>query len=261
MVRKSALRGCVALLVCLASLFAVAETVQSLPKPTDYVSDFAHVMSQDAQQKIDRLCGQVDHEAHAQIAVVTIHSTDGEAIQQYAVDLYQAWGIGGKKGDRGVLLLFAVNDRRRFISTGYGLESILPDGKIGAVGRQMIPYLRANDFDGAITLSVDQISQIIAQDAGVSLTPLTQRVQQPQPIHISFFHLVLFAIFVLIVIVFLARAGGSGLIGFLLGMFLGGGGRGGGGGFGGGDGDGGGGSGFGGFGGGSTGGGGAGGDW
>jgi uncharacterized protein len=250
-----------ALLVILACVFASGESVKSLPKPTDYVSDFAHVMSQSTQQKIDHLCGQVDHEAHAQIAVVTIHTTDGEPIQQYAVDLYQAWGIGGKKGDRGVLLLFAVNDRRRFISTGYGLEGILPDGKVGAIGREMIPYLRANDFDGAITLSVDEIAQIIAQDAGVTLTPLTRQAPQSQPIHISFFHIVLFAIFILIVIVFLARAGGSGLIGFLLGMFLGGGGRGGGGGGGGGgDGDGGG-SGFGGFGGGSTGGGGAGGDW
>jgi uncharacterized protein len=261
MVRKFAVRCLVGLLACFACVFAAAEPVKSLPKPTDYVSDLAHVMSPEVKQRINRLCGEVDHQAHAQIAVVTIHTLDGEPIQQYAVELEDAWGVGPKKTDRGVIILIAVNDRKRFIATGYGLEGILPDGKVGDIGRQMVPYLRANDFDGAVTLAVSQISQIIARDAGVTLSPLTRRAQQPQQIHISLGKLILFGIFLIIVLIFLARAGGSGLLGFLIGMFLGGGGRGGGfGGGGGGDGDGGG-SGFGGFGGGSTGGGGAGGDW
>jgi uncharacterized protein len=260
MVRKFAIRCFAALMACSALVFASAEPAKSLPKPTDYVSDFAHVMSPGVIQQVNRLCGQVDHEGRAQIAVVTVHSTDGEPIQQYSVDLYQAWGIGSKKSDRGVLLLFAVNDRKRWIETGYGLEGILPDGKVGDIGRQMIPALRANDFDSAVTLSVDQIAQVIAADAGVTLTPLTRRARgQPQQVHIGLGQIIIFGIFLVIVVIFLARAGGSGLLGFLIGMFLGGGGRGGG--WGGGGGDGGGGSGFGGFGGGSTGGGGAGGDW
>jgi uncharacterized protein len=205
----------------------------------------------------------VDHQANAQIAVVTVETTDDEPIEQYAVDLYQAWGLG-KKGikegsDRGVLILFAVKDRKRFISTGYGLESILPDATVSAIGRQMVPMLRNNDFDGAVSLAVNQISQIIARDAGVTLTPLTRR-QAQQPVHISLGKLIIFGIGLILLLAFLARAGGSGLIGFLLGMFMGGG-FGGGGGGGGRDGGDDGGSGFGGFGGGSTGGGGAGGDW
>ncbi|MFT4111800.1 TPM domain-containing protein [Silvibacterium sp.] len=249
--------------VCLSQV-AAAESVQSLPKPTDYVSDFAHVLSPDMTRKLDLLCGQVDHEADAQIAVVTINTTDGEPIQQYAVDLYQAWGIGGKKTDRGVLFIVATKDRRRFISTGYGLEGILPDAKVGEIGRQMVPPLRANDFDYAFQIGVGQVAQIIADDAGVKLTPLSS-AQRRQQAHIGLGQLLIFGIFITFVLIFLVRAGGGGLLGFLLGMFLGGGGRGGGGwgggdGFGGGGGDGGG-SGFDGFGGGSTGGGGAGGDW
>jgi uncharacterized protein len=243
---------------------AVAQPVKSLPRPTDYVSDFAHVMSPAVTQRLDRVCGQVDHEANAQIAVVTVDTTADEPIEQYAVDLYQAWGLG-KKGikegsDRGVLILIAVKDRKRFISTGYGVESILPDATVSAIGRQMVPLLRNNDFDGAMTLAVGQISQIIAKDAGVTLTPLT-RNQARQPAHLSLGQLALFGLFLLFVLFILGRFGGSGLIGFLLGMFMGGGFGGGGRGGGGGGGDDGGGSGFGGFGGGSTGGGGAGGDW
>ena len=159
------------------------------------------------------------------------------------------------------LILIAVKDRKRFISTGYGLESILPDATVAQIGRQMVPMLRNNDFDGAMTLAVGQISQIIARDAGVTLTPLNRQQRRPQQAHLSFGQLILFGLFLLFVLFILGRFGGSGLIGFLLGMFMGGGFGGGGGGRGGGGGGDDGGSGFGGFGGGSTGGGGAGGDW
>ncbi len=249
--------------VCAAPVYAQA--VKDLPRPTDYVSDLAHVISPATQVQLDRLCGEVDHEAHAQIAVVTINSLNGEPIQQYAVELEDAWKVGKKGSDRGVIVLLAVKDRRRFIETGYGLEGILPDGRVGEIGRAMVPMLRNNDFDGATTLAVDEISQIIAQDAGVKLQPLTRWGASVQrPAHASLGQVIGGIVFLILVVIFLVWAGGSGLLGFLLGMFFGGGGRwGGGGGFGGGGGggDSGSGSGFEGFGGGSTGGGGAGGDW
>ena len=252
------------LLLCFFSASAVCQPVKSLPKPTDYVSDFAHVMSPGTIQQLGLVCGQVDHEAHAQIAVVTVKTLDDEPPEDYAVQLYQAWGLGAKGGtdqDRGVLILVSVQDRKRYISTGYGLEGILPDAEVGQIGRAMVPMLRNNDFDGAMTLAVGQISQIIAQDAGVQLTSLQGQGDVPQRVHLGLGQMIFFGVVVLLIILFLRRFGGSGLIGFLLGMFFGGGWRGGGfggGGFGGG---GGGGDGFGGFGGGSTGGGGAGGSW
>jgi uncharacterized protein len=253
------------LLLALLPAGALCQAVKDLPKPTDYISDYAHVLSPAVIQKLGYVCGEVDHEAHAQIAVVTVNSLDGEDVFNYAVQLYQAWGIGAKGSkdpDRGVLILIAVKDRKRYISTGYGLEGILPDGRVGEIGREMVPYLRNNDYDGAMTLAVGQISQIIAADAGITLAPLQGQQPRTQQAQVGPGQLLFLGIIILLVILFIARFGGSGLIGFLLGMFFGGGwgGGGGGGGFGGGGG-GGGGDGFGGFGGGSTGGGGAGGSW
>ena len=255
----------IAALACFA-VSAWPQAVKDLPKPTNYVSDYAHVMSAQTIDQLNHLCGEVDHEAHAQIAVVTVNTLNGEPIQQYAVELEDAWKVGPKATDRGVIVLVAVKDRRRFIETGYGLEGILPDGKVGDIGRQMVPMLRNNDFDGAMTLAVDEISQIIAQDAGVQLKPLTRWGAAQQQPHATPGQIIGGIVFLILVVVFLLWAGGSGLLGFLLGMFFGGGWGGGGfggggGGFGGGGGGGDGGSGFGGFGGGSTGGGGAGGDW
>lgn len=242
----------------------LAQAVKDLPRPTDYVSDDAHVMSPAVIDQLNHLCGELDHEAHAQIAIVTVNNMNGETPDQYSVDLEDAWGVGEKKTDRGLIIIVSVKDRHRFILVGQGLQGILPDGKVGEIGRQMIPLLRNNDFDGAMTLATDETSQIIAQDAGVQLQPLTRWGASQQRPHASVGQIIGGIVFLIFVVIFLIWAGGSGLLGFLLGMFMGGGGWGGGGGFGGGDGGGGGGdsgSGFGGFGGGSSDGGGAGGNW
>jgi uncharacterized protein len=231
--------------------------VQDLPQPTNYVSDFAGVLSPETLASLNSLCAQVDRQAHAQIAVVTIKSLDGEPIENFATALEDKWKVGKKGTDRGLLLIFATTDRKYRIEVGYGLEGILPDGRVGDIGRAMVPYLRQNNFDAAVTLAVQQIAGVIAADAGVTLTAQPRRgpppVPQAQPLTLG--EVVVLGLVLLAVIFLLARLGGSGLLGFLIGMFLGGGGDGG---RGGGGGDGGG---FGGFGGGSSGGGGASGSW
>ena len=262
------LMAAVALLVSASVL--PAERVEDLPKPTDYVSDYAHVLSPSAIARLDRICNQLDHsQANAQVAIVTVHSLEGEDSADYASQLEDKWHMGKKGSDRGVLVLLAVNDHKRRIDVGYGLEGILPDGKVGDIGREMVPYLRANDFDDAVTTAVGQIGQVIAADAHVSLQDEDQAppIQQSgRRVHRGFPLGGL--VFLIIILVFF---GGFRFLAFLLGwnLFTGGfrgGGPfiGGGGGWGGGGGDGGGGgggSGFGGFGGGDFGGGGAGGDW
>jgi uncharacterized protein len=240
----------------LAALQASAQAVKDLPRPTDYVSDDAHVLSPQVTQQLDMLCGQVDRQAHAQIAVLTVNDIGDEAIADYAVELEDEWKVGPKGTDRGVIVLLAVKDHKRFIETGYGLEGILPDGKVGEIGREMVPYLRANNYDAAVSLAVNQISGIIAQDAGVTLQQRpVRRGAQPQQVQLSLGQIIVGGLVLLFLLFVAAR---TGILPFLIGMFLGGGFRGGGRGGDGGDG---GGDGFGGFGGGSTGGGGAGGDW
>lgn len=251
----------------------LAEQVKDLPKPTDYVSDYAHVLSPQAIGQLDSLCSQLDHsKANAQIAIVTVHNLNGDDAADFANELEDQWKIGRKGSDRGVLFLLAVDDHKYRIDVGYGLEGILNDAKIGDMGRAMVPSLRAGDYDSAVTLAVGQLGQVIATDAGVTLKnqpeqPVRHRSSRGGfPIPILFF----LAFFVISIIVRVVHAIGAAVglwphwprrvgMGGGGGFYMGGGGFGGGG-FGGGGGDSGGG-GFGGFGGGSFGGGGAGGSW
>jgi uncharacterized protein len=247
-------------LVVFSATVLMAERVEDLPKPTDYVSDYAHVLSPQAIARLDSICGQLDHsQANSQIAIVTIHSLDGDDAADYANQLEDKWKMGRKGSDRGLLVLLAVDDHKYRIEPGYGLEGILPDGKVGDIGREMVPYLRANDYDSAVSQTVDEIAQVIAADAKVTLDEEPALQQQAPRRHSSGIG-ALQVIFILIVVaLYLLRVLGSwGLFG-VWGLGLMGGGMRGGGGFGGGGG--GGGGGFGGFGGGGFGGGGAGGSW
>jgi uncharacterized protein len=254
------------LAVVVFAMPAVAEPISSL-KPTGYVNDFAGVLSAATQSQLNEMCRQVDRKAGAQIAVVTIKSTDGEDIFKYSVDLYQKWGIGQKGKDRGVLVLLSVQDRKYYINVGYGLEPLLPDGKVGGFGREAVPYLKKGDYDGAVSLLTSRVVDVIAKDAGVQITtsqPTPIASDEPAATQVSPGAIIGLIVLVIVVLsvpplrrllfyMFLFSVGGGG--------FRGVGGSGGGGGFGGGGGGFGGGGSFGGFGGGSTGGGGAGGSW
>jgi uncharacterized protein len=254
----------VAIAFALLAVAAWAEPVSQL-KPTGYVNDFAHVLDQGTATQIENMCHQIDEQAHAQIALVTINTLDGSDIESYAVDLFRKWGIGNKSTDRGVLILYAIQDHRARIEVGYGLEPILPDGKVGGFQREAIPLMQSENYSQALLLVTSRVAQVIATDAGIQLAnsppPAPEPVRQPSR-GMSFGGVVVVIIIILIVLFTPLR---SVLFWMLFSNMFGGGGGGnwggGGGGFGGFGGGGGGGGGFGGFGGGSSGGGGASSSW
>src|SRR5271156_891809 len=187
----------IVLLTFAPSLIVTAESVNSLPAPTGYINDFAGVLSPSTKASLENLCTQVDRQAHAQIAVVTIKTLDNDqSIEEFATALEDKWKVGPKGTDRGVLMLVVMTPRRGRIEVGYGLEGILNDAKVGDIGRSMVPAAEQGDYNTAIPLGVQQIARIIAADAGVSLTqsqtqPVHQYHRQQAPIQITLTEIVL----------------------------------------------------------------------
>jgi uncharacterized protein len=177
-----------ALLLTLA-VSPAAEPVKQL-KPVNYVSDFAQALDANTTARLNELCRQINEKAKAQIAVVTIHSLDGRDVEGYAVDLFKQWGVGSKATNRGVLILYAMDDHKSRIEVGYGLEPILPDGKVGGFQREAIPLMRQGDSSGALLLVTGRVADVIARDAGVQLSgqptlPPASRQAQDQGIGIG----------------------------------------------------------------------------
>ena len=241
-------------------------------EPRGYVNDFAGALDANAAAAIETYCANVEKATGAQFAVVLVKSLEGDTIEDVSVRLFEKWGIGKKGTDEGLLIVFAIEDRKYRAEVGYGLEPIITDGAAGDVLRAIRPILRQGDYGGAIYAAVQQFGARVAQAKGVTIdgqAPVGRRQQQDG---IPFGGIVaLFILAMVVLSMFGGRRGGRGggagdiLTGMIIGNMLGGrrNDRWGGGGFGGGSGGGGwgGGGGFGGFGGGGSGGGGASGGW
>lgn len=281
--RSPALFGRVSAIACCLCVTAAialgAIDANSLPKPTGYVSDLAHVVSPADKEALEAFCTRVEQQLGVEFALVTIDTLDGQPIRDFALDVFRKWGVGSKKTNQGVLLLLVIKDHQSDIETGRGIEPYITDGFAGSTLRSMRPQLREGDYGAALLTAARAMAQQIAQGKGVAFEDaLPQREERTRVVrHRSGIPgpLIILGIFLLLWLLGRGgrrggrggRPGGGG--GFLTGLLLGnllGGGRGGwdgggwgnGGGFGGGSG---GGGGFGGFGGGDAGGGGASSNW
>ena len=248
-----------ALPLCVASP-ALAENPKTI-HPSGYVTDLAGAITPDTKIRLESLCREVEDKTGAQIAIVTVHKLEGESVEDFAVDVYKQLGVGSKGDSRGVLLLVAPDEHKYRIEVGYGLEPVINDARAGDAGRAMIPALRQGNYSAAIETATWVLAKYIADDRGVTLSgrppaaPQSSARRNSSPISLWG---ILFVIWIIISIARAAggrRGGGSGwwigpMIGGMSGGWRGGG-------FGGSSG----GGGFGGFGGGSSGGGGASGSW
>jgi uncharacterized protein len=252
------MRGAVAALLLLLASTAVAAPP---PAPHRWVTDEAGFLSLAARQRLDARLEAYERMTGHQLVVWIGRSLEGASLDEVAVRWFEAWKVGRKGHDDGLVLFVFAEDRKIAIEVGYGLEDRVTDARAARVIREvMAPRLRAGDSDGAIAAAVDQLITHIegrpASELGLPEGPAQRpppHPQQPDAPQITLRDLIVYGIVGLILLVLFIRNPGL----FLL-FFSGGGG---GGGFGGGRGGGwGGGGGFGG-GGGRSGGGGARGGW
>ena len=215
------------------------------------VNDFANIIDAENSAKMEALAHEVLQKTGTAIVVVTVASIgENEDYNMYANGLYQAWGIGKKGEDKGILIFLTVKERKIRIETGYGVEGILPDGRVGEIlDKYVVSFLKEGHYGKGLYNAMYACSAYIAQNANVQLSgsPLPYRSNANAiKRNISIFEIIFF---LMAAAILLGTRTGREMLPWLLMMFLSGGRGGGGGGFGGG---------FGGFGGGSSGGGGAG---
>src|ERR1700676_5221951 len=159
-------------LFCVVFAFACASAAEDLKKihPTGYVTDLAGTIQPDTKARLEALATELEQKTGAEMAIVTVHSLEGQSIENYAVDLYKQLGVGSKHDNRGVLLLVCPDERKYRIEVGYGLEPAITDARAGDAGRAMVPFLRRGDFRRAIETAAWQLAKYIADDRGVTLS-------------------------------------------------------------------------------------------
>jgi uncharacterized protein len=176
MARRCSLIFGLSLLLIVLALPASAHSAQevAVPQPMGYVSDYAGVIDEATEAYLNGLLKELEEKTTAEIAVLTVKTTKPLDIFTYGMEVFDRWGVGKKGRDNGLLFLAAIGDRELHIFTGYGLEGILPDGKVGEIrDQEILPRFRVEDYAGGIRKGVEAFARIIAQEAGVELTGLT----------------------------------------------------------------------------------------
>ncbi|MGD0276209.1 MAG: TPM domain-containing protein [Syntrophales bacterium] len=152
----------------------------AFPSPRGAVNDFAGVIPADDVAVMENLSREVLEKTGTSLVVATVETLGDRDIEEYANELYQAWGIGKKGEDKGVLILLALKERKFRIETGYGVEGILPDGLVGEIRDQYaLPFLSRGEYGKGLTNTLLALANVIAKDKGISLTgnPTPQRTR------------------------------------------------------------------------------------
>jgi len=122
------------------------------------VHDQAGVLSPSVVESLERSLKSFEDSTSNQIVVLVLSSLEGESIDQYGIRVADAWKLGVKEKDNGVILLISINDRKMRIEVGQGLEGPLPDAICNRIIRnEMAPNFRRGDYDGGVVASVAAI--------------------------------------------------------------------------------------------------------
>ena len=157
---KRALR-CLAFLL-IAGFAARAPAQIALPKFEALVTDLTGTLTAQQQASLDDKLTQFQARKGAQIAVLMLPSTAPEDIAQFGIRLAEAWKVGRKGTDDGLILIVAKDDRAMRFEVGYGLEGALPDALAGRIINETIaPLFKQGDFYGGINAGLDQAIRVI----------------------------------------------------------------------------------------------------
>lgn len=188
-----------------------------------WVHDDAQVLSAQARAELEATLKAERDATSNQIAVLIIPSLEGEDISAFGIRVADAWKLGTKDNDNGVILLIAIKERKVRIEVGQGLEGALTDALSSRINRNEIaPHFRQGDYEGGVKAGVTAIIQAIKGQYVNNDPPKRKRGGRSPWTTI---------IVIIIILVIASRRGGGGLGGYwAAGMLMGGMGRGSGGG-------------------------------
>ncbi len=153
-----ALRSIILAILLLCPLVAQG----AVPVLKDRVTDQAGLLSSATKLKLEQFLSEFEASDSTQMAVLTVPSLEGEALDAYALKVAESWGLGQKGKDNGALLLIAQKERKVRIEVGYGLEGRLTDLLAGRIiDGEIVPRFKKGDFEGGIVAGVLAMAEAV----------------------------------------------------------------------------------------------------
>jgi uncharacterized protein len=169
---RRALQGIGALLgVALVATVSLAQGWETgsdglapIPPLRARVTDLTGTLSASDQQALDQKLSAWERDSGNQLVVLMVPSTQPEPIEAYSIRVAEAWKIGRKGQDNGVVFLIAKNDRKMRLEVGYGLEGVLTDVTARRIiAENVAPLFRQNQYAAGINAGVDRVIAVVGK--------------------------------------------------------------------------------------------------
>lgn len=150
-------------------LWAKSYEIKQIPDPKIngqffYVSNPDHILSSSDVAWINAICADIDTVSRAEVAVVVVNDFKGENLYDFALDLFNHWGIGKADVNNGLLLFIAIDRSNYYFITGDGMEGVLNDAKVTRIGRNyLVPHFKNQDYGKGIVAAMEAISHELKQ--------------------------------------------------------------------------------------------------
>lgn len=151
---------------------AFAQELQPVPALSAHVTDTIGLLPEGRRQALEVQLVKLEKDKGAQLAVLIVSSTRPEPIESYALRVAEAWRLGRKGVDDGVLFVVARDDRRMRIEVGYGLEGAVPDAIAKRIISEVVaPRFKAGDFPGGVEAGVAALTAQVNGETLPAPTP------------------------------------------------------------------------------------------
>ncbi|HJW01697.1 MAG TPA: YgcG family protein [Azospira sp.] len=154
--------GLVALALC-GLLSPAARAQVPVPPLKARVTDLTGTLDSNRRNALETRLADFERQKGVQIGVLLVPTVKPESIEQYGIRVAEAWKLGRKGVDDGLILLVAKNDREVRIEVGYGLEGVVPDAVAKRIIEEdIVPRFRSGDMAGGIEAGVERVVAVIS---------------------------------------------------------------------------------------------------
>jgi uncharacterized protein len=218
----------------IAALFAIllasaAFALDVPPKPTAWVTDNANILAPEQEQALNEKLEALKKQSGVDALIMTFPSLEGDDVDEYANRVADVWKV---KGDKALLLLVFIGDRKIAIRTGYGMEGDITDAFSSRVIRQtMGPYFKQGQYYEGLDAAINELGKKIdpnfsPQSRSLPSSPRSASGSEASGSDLLFFLSIIFIFIVIIAPIIRRRGGCGGCNGCFWPMFFGGGGGG-----------------------------------
>ncbi len=153
---------------------SLAADLVPVPALNARVTDLTATLDTTQRGRLEAQLAAIEQKHGAQIAVLLLPGTEPEAIEQFGIRLAEAWKIGHKGADNGVIVIVAKNERKMRIEVGYGLEGSIPDAIAKRIiAERMAPRFKQGDFFGGLRSAIEGLEQAIGGPVSAAPAELT----------------------------------------------------------------------------------------